>query len=209
LSNILSREDGINPIFDDRADEAIVYPPALQSELPKREEKPDRVYGLRRTKRLERLLLWTEDKRPSAEGRPIGDNLKSSPFRPDGEPIVFPFLVIEAKSEKGADAFTDIEVQTAFAIRELLSIQDDLRQAAEADWDGGPLVWFLSYKGEQWRVSAACIGAKSKNPCYVGLRSNSRSTKCPLTIFYCTFYSGSIESGAAESIPSTRHCNCS
>ncbi|KAL2127828.1 hypothetical protein VTI74DRAFT_10108 [Chaetomium olivicolor] len=161
-------EHGISPIFDDRADEAIVYSPELQAELPKREEKPDRVYGLRRTKRLERLLLSTEDKRPSAQGKPIGENLKTSPFRPDGEPIVFGFLVIEAKSEKGADAFTDIDVQTAFAIRELLSIQNGLRLAAEegVNWDAGPLVWFLSYKGEHWRVSAACTGMKGKDLCY-------------------------------------------
>lgn len=162
----------------------MVYASALQSELPKREEKPDRVYGLQRTQRLERLLLWGNDKRPSAKSRPLGENLKSSPFRADGEPIVFPFLVLEAKSEKGADSFTDIEVQTAFAIRELLSIQDGLKQAAEegADWDAGPLVWFLSCKGEQWRVSAACISMKNKNPYYVGLRATAYHTKHLLTI---------------------------
>ncbi|KAF4969181.1 hypothetical protein FSARC_3557 [Fusarium sarcochroum] len=137
-------EQGISPLFDDRAEEAIMYSPQLQSELPKREERPDRVYGLQATNRLSRLLQSAKD-------------IRSSPFRPDGEPIIFPFLVIEAKSEKGSDAFTDTQVQTAFAIRELLLIQRGLAQAAgeDTEWDAGPLVWFLSYKGEQWRVSAA------------------------------------------------------
>jgi hypothetical protein len=119
---------------------------------------------LRLTKRLERLL-WSEDKRQSAAGACIVDNLRSNPFREDGQSILFPFLVIEAKSEKGADSFSNIEAQTAFSLRELLVIQDNLRLAAEEDqdWDGGPLVWFLSYKGEQWRVSVAYI--ETENDC--------------------------------------------
>ncbi|KAG4272969.1 hypothetical protein FPRO04_10049 [Fusarium proliferatum] len=148
-NNNLSREiqeQGISPLFDDRAEEAIIYSNELRAELPKREDRPDRVYGLQVTERLSRLLLAAE-------------TVRSSPFRQDGDPLVFPFLVIEAKSEKGCDAFTDTQVQTAFAIRELLSIQDQLARLAEEDteWDAGPLVWFLSYKGEQWRVCAAYI----------------------------------------------------
>ena len=141
------------------------YPPALQSELPKSKEKPDRIYGLRRTKRLDRLLD-SADKRPSMAGKQIEDTLRSCPFRADGEPIIFPFLVLEAKSEKSADSFSDIEIQTAFAIRELLIIQDDLRQAAEGSQDY-PLVWFISYKGEQWRVHAANIEIRNGAVCYV------------------------------------------
>lgn len=97
--------------------------------------------------------------------------MRSSPFRQDGEPLVFPFLVIEAKSEKGCDAFTDTQVQTAFAIRELLSIQDQLARLAEEDTerDAGPLVWFLSYKGEQWRVSAAYIHNQNGKTSYVSV----------------------------------------
>ncbi|KAH7219627.1 hypothetical protein DER44DRAFT_847716 [Fusarium oxysporum] len=139
-------EQGISPLFDDRAEEAIVYSSELRAELPKREHRPDRVFGLQVTERLSRLLNYAED-------------IRSSPFRLDGDPLVYPFLVIEAKSEKGSDAFTDTQVQTAFAIRELLSIQQELAHVANEneEWDGGPLVWFLSYKGEQWRVFAAYI----------------------------------------------------
>ncbi|KAL5615818.1 hypothetical protein FOBRF1_004566 [Fusarium oxysporum] len=157
-TNGLSREiqeQGISPLFDDRAEEAIIYSSELRAELPQREDRPDRVYGLQVTERLSRLLLAAE-------------NVRSSPFRQDGEPLVFPFLVIEAKSEKGSDAFTDTQVQTAFAVRELLSIQHKLARVAEEDkdWDAGPLVWFLSYKGEQWRVSAAHIHHQNDKTSY-------------------------------------------
>src|SRR6266536_2230975 len=93
-------------------------------------EVPDRVYGLRVTKRLERLLLWTEDKRASSGGKTIGESIRTSPFRPNGEPIIFPFLALEAKSEKGRDGFSDVEMQTAFTIHALLKLQEDLRKAA-------------------------------------------------------------------------------
>ncbi|EYB27190.1 hypothetical protein SNK05_010704 [Fusarium graminearum] len=149
------QEQGISPLFDDRAEEAIVYSPELQAELPTRQDRPDRVYGLRVTERLSRLLQ-------------SAGTVRNSPFKVDGDPLVFPFLVIEAKSEKGSDAFTDTQAQTAFAIRELLSIQHQLAEAAEKDgeWDSGPLVWFLSYKGEQWRASAAYIHTTKKKTFY-------------------------------------------
>ncbi|KAI1031302.1 hypothetical protein LB504_000118 [Fusarium proliferatum] len=137
-------EQGTSPLFDDKAEQAIIYPPELLADLPKREERPDRIYGLKATKRFRRLL-------GSVPGT------RTTPFKPDGEPIIFPFLVIEAKSEKAGYNFSDIQIQTSFVIRELLSIQQGLAAAAEEDqdWDAGPLVWSLSYMGEQWRVSAA------------------------------------------------------
>jgi hypothetical protein len=149
----------------------MIHPQEVGDELPKKSEKPDRVYGLRRTKRLERLLLWSENKHTAFGGKMIGDSIKSSPFRPDGEPIVFPFLIVEAKSEKAKDSFSDIEIQTAFSIRTLLQLQQDLRDAVGAqehpDSDLRPLVWFLCYKGETWRVSAGYIERKKGVSNYV------------------------------------------
>jgi hypothetical protein len=126
-------------LFDNRAQEAIVQEIALQFVMQKKEE-PDRIYGLRLTKRLERRLQWTEDKRAAARGKIIGGSIHSAPFRPDGERIVFPFLALEAKSEKGRDSFSDIETQTAFTIRSLLTLQEDLRRAAgeDSEWESGP-----------------------------------------------------------------------
>ncbi|RYP00327.1 hypothetical protein DL766_007162 [Monosporascus sp. MC13-8B] len=164
-------EQGINPLFDDRADEAILYDEELRAQLPRREEKPDRVYGIRETKRLQRIL-GMEDRRFGAGGKLLEKTLRTTPFRADGEPILFPFLILEAKSEKGADSFTNIEVQTAFAIRELLMLQDELRLAAQQgdDWEGGPLVWFLSNKGEHWRVCIGYIDTKSSPPRFLVAR---------------------------------------
>ncbi|KAF5558568.1 hypothetical protein FMEXI_333 [Fusarium mexicanum] len=152
-------EQGISPLFDDRAEEAIIYSRELRAELRKREHRPDRVYGLRVTERFSRLLDYARD-------------IRTTPFRPDGEPLAFPFLVIEAKSEKGSDSFTDAEAQTSFAIRELLSIQQELAHAANEDqqWYGGPLVWFLSYRGEQWRVFAAYIHNTTEKTFYRAVR---------------------------------------
>ncbi|PKS08714.1 hypothetical protein jhhlp_004767 [Lomentospora prolificans] len=162
------QEHGINPLFDDRADEAIVYYPEVQAILGKRKLSPDRIYGLRKTKRFERILYREDKRKSSSKGKYIGDNTRTTPFCPDGEPVLFPFLVIEAKSEKGGAPFSSIEAQTAFAIRELLLVQDELRQAAEddMDWDAAPLAWFLSYRGEQWRVSAAFIKWVNKQRIY-------------------------------------------
>ncbi|CAI4214491.1 unnamed protein product [Parascedosporium putredinis] len=144
-----AQEQGINPLFDDRADEAIVYYPEVQAILGKRKHRPDRIYGLRRTKRFERILYREDKRKPTANGKCIGDNLRTTPFHPDGEPIL-------------------IDAQTAFAIRELLLVQDELRQAADddVDWDAAPLAWFISYRGEQWRVSAAYIKWVNKQRTY-------------------------------------------
>lgn len=162
--NIYSYDDGINALFDNKADEMIKYPKGLQRELPKR-DRPDRVYGLRVTERFDRLLSLMPENR-----------LVTSPFKMEGEPIIFPYLVLEAKSEKSADGFQDIQVQTAFAIRELLCIQDGLAEAVEnpSTWDGGPLVWFLSCKGEQWRVLAAYIERVHSVKTYVSNRDVGR-----------------------------------
>lgn len=163
-----SYELGICPLFDDRAEENVVHDQQVLEDLPKK-GLPDRIYGLRMTKRLERLLLWSEDKRPTSGGKTIGESIRTSPFRADGEPVVFPFLIVEAKSEKGRDSFSDIEVQTAFAIRTLLKIQQDLHEAAgeESESEASPLVWFFSYKGDQWRVSAAFVKIEKGAQSYV------------------------------------------
>lgn len=63
-------EQGVNEFFDGRAQEAIIQDTMLQFAMQERGE-PDRVYGLRMTKQLDRLLQWTEDKRPSAGGKMI------------------------------------------------------------------------------------------------------------------------------------------
>jgi hypothetical protein len=110
-------------------------------------------------------------------GAQDGKGLKSSPFRGDGEPLLFPFLVLEAKSEKGEDGFGSIEMQTALSIRTLVKLQADLQLAAgeQSTSLGVPLVWFFATKGEHWRVSAAYTTNREQAPQYVRVLSSDVS----------------------------------
>ena len=81
-------------------------------------------------------------------------NLVHSPVKGD-DSMAYPFLVLEAKRAKAAPGFRSIEAQTAFPLRRFLRIQEDLKEACQADFD--PLVWFFAYQGEDWRLSAATI----------------------------------------------------
>lgn len=116
-----------------------------------RKEHPDRVFGLRETKQFDEALSCPMASQPS---RTLGSVLRISPFKNVGEPLLFPFLILEAKSEKGSDDWDSIEKQTAFPIRTLLKLQQDLYDYTneKSHWRDGPLVWFLSNKGEDWRV---------------------------------------------------------
>ena len=84
-------------------------------------QRPDRVVGLRRTKRFHRLLSRKGD-----DGRAIESNIRSCPFRKRRAGLIFLFLVLEAKSEKGDAGGTDIQRQTACSIVTLLQIQQEL-----------------------------------------------------------------------------------
>jgi hypothetical protein len=79
--------------------------------------------------------------------------LRQSPFS-DGR-VLYPFLIVEAKSEKGSRGFESIENQTAFPIRTLLKLQHDLSAASETGIK--PLVWFLANQGEEWRVYGSVV----------------------------------------------------
>ncbi|KAL3487146.1 hypothetical protein BJX62DRAFT_228223 [Aspergillus germanicus] len=77
--------------------------------------KPDRVISLERTHDIKRLLPANDDITPTV----IKNDMDSC----------FPFLVVEAKSEKGTVGFDSIERQTAFPIRAMLDIQKRLETA--------------------------------------------------------------------------------
>jgi len=126
-------------------------------------ELPDRVYGLRETK-IFRNVLSSPTHVPNV--RLVEETVTTSPFRNVGEPLLFPFLILEAKSEKGVDSWSSIEEQTALPIRSLLKVQQDLGQLS---YGADPsrqnaLVWFLSYKGEEWRVHGCLIDNRIEDP---------------------------------------------
>ena len=120
-----------------------------------------------------------EDKRPEFKGQLLRESIAHSPFKGDGESVLFPFLVLEAKSEKGSDGFGSTQIQTAFAIRRLLILQHDLKSATgrESQWGSGPLVWFLAHRGETWRVAAAYVQVEEDVPHYVSFKSLSIATR--------------------------------
>ena len=96
-------------------------------------KRPDRVYGLSMTKSFRRF---------------VG---KYSPFK--GGHTLFPFLLVEAKSEKSASGFEQIERQTALSIRTCLKIQTDLEDTSKQVLD--PVVWFFGFMGDEWRLYLA------------------------------------------------------
>ena len=114
--------------------------------------------------------MGKHDKRPVANGRLIEETIASTPFRPAGTDVdvMFPFLVLEAKAEKFNGGFSTALTQSAFAIRALLNLQLNLKKAAGKDsqWEHGPLVWFFTNCGEQWRVNAAYVDENSNGEIY-------------------------------------------
>ncbi|PIG89931.1 hypothetical protein AARAC_003547 [Aspergillus arachidicola] len=154
-------QDGVNMVFSDRTQAAIKHDPPLPIEGRRRgqlSEEPDRVYGLRDTGSL-REALNSIDKHTAYAGsaQRLRDTIEISPFHDEGERLLFPFLIMEAKSGKHGD-MAAAEMQTAFCIRRLLRLQHELRNAGECrDGTFEPLVWFLSWSGERWNVAGCFV----------------------------------------------------
>jgi len=139
-----SYDIGTKPLFDDRVEDVIIHDPRVQSELPTR--KPDRVFGLRKTKAFETALNVLDE-----------SVAEYSPFKACDDPLILPFLILEAKQEKSSDSFEDIQNQTAFPIWALLRLQENLRfHTAEQSSSVSPLVWFLANRGDYWRLYGCC-----------------------------------------------------
>jgi hypothetical protein len=94
-------------------------------------------------------------------------------------PLHFPFLIHEAKGEKSANSFEEIEIQTALPIKRALVIQQILKETRgnTVDVPGGPLVWFTANRGETWRVYAGTVYEDDG-------RVNSVSEACNRTLIY-------------------------
>jgi hypothetical protein len=148
-----SREEmvGLNKLFIDRADDMVVHPPTLAEEMPQ-DQRPDRVYGLRQTRKFDELLL-----KKIGNGIFVEDRLQEQPHSTVGEALLFPFMVVEAKAGNAADEWHDIKLQTAFPIYTYLQTQQSLRAAtgSRCRWDSGPLVWFFCSRGDDWRLFLA------------------------------------------------------
>ncbi|KAL2839513.1 hypothetical protein BJY01DRAFT_250467 [Aspergillus pseudoustus] len=139
-------------IFIARASDRVLDPDRRAFGIRKG-RKPDRVYGLRQTLAFEECL-------PSVmlNNEPLKHQFSKQPHPPSGEPLLYPFLVVEAKGCKASDDWDSICLQTAFPIYTYLNTQQRLRDAT-ARLGGGsisaPLVWFIMSRGEDWRVYLA------------------------------------------------------
>lgn len=128
-----------------------------------RRRKPDRVQGLQQTNyfdcRIEAISKQIQHQvigeTPATGSASV---LKFTPFKEQERPLMFPFLISEVKTKKGG-SFQQAEAQTAFPIWKLLRLQEELETQAKMrlDEQGGPLVWFLANKGEDWRLYGCYI----------------------------------------------------
>ncbi|KAH7389010.1 hypothetical protein BKA64DRAFT_645482 [Cadophora sp. MPI-SDFR-AT-0126] len=100
---------------------------------------------------------WTTTTESGNEELLVEDFLQATPFHQRGEPLLFPFLVLEAKSEEGK-GHRNCGIQTSLPIWGLLKSQERLSELSyPLEELGGPFVWYISYLGDSWRVSGCHI----------------------------------------------------
>lgn len=163
-------------MFDDQASERLLYDveDSKDRRLPTRE--PDRVIGLQRANVFDRLFSR------------LPHTFESSSF--STETPIFPFLIAEAKSEKGGPGWSAIERQSAFPIRTLIKIQASLMSHFHRGYSINPLVWFLAWEGDEWRVYAAtwnegaCVGISMSHLEFEKLTSCKAYFR-PVTFLHC------------------------
>ncbi|KAJ0417817.1 hypothetical protein BJY00DRAFT_315608 [Aspergillus carlsbadensis] len=154
--NEVNMRIGLERTFIGRASELVNHPPSLAKQL-RRKLHPDRVYGLRETRHIADLLQTASPE----NSHPVQDLLARQPHSSDGKPLLFPFLVVEAKGSKASDDWHSICLQTAFPIYTFLNVQQGLRAKAgqhSSRRPSAPLVWFIMSRGEDWRVYLAYQG---------------------------------------------------
>lgn len=103
--------------------------------------EPDRVFGLGMTRSFQHYTKALT-------------GLQHSPFV-EKRSTLYPFLVSEAKPEKNSPGFESIEAQTAFPIFSCVMLQQRLSQQTGVKLQ--PLVWFIPYLGDVWKVSACVL----------------------------------------------------
>ena len=160
-------------MFGFRAGEPVIHDPAdLAANKGLQSLEPDRVFGLGMTKSFERCVSF----QPNLRHSPFGDRR-----------LLYPFLVIEAKSEKGSPGFEYIETQTALPLRTCMKLQEDLANSTESNLT--PLVWFMAYQGDQWRVYAGTV----HDSAYVSPFRQSRDVhEIRLTVCRESIFSGKV-----------------
>jgi hypothetical protein len=162
---------GLNQIFTHREDEPVQHDQDIAQSLPKNADKPDAIYGLRQTRHFENLLYGRARIRAdNGEEALVRDLLGEQPIAGEGDPMLFPFLVVEAKSGKSADDWHSVKLQSAFAVKTFLETQYNLQKSTGSlsKWVEGPFAWLFMSKGEDWRVCGAFMQMGIKKQGTVG-----------------------------------------
>lgn len=123
--------------------------------------QPDRVFGLRNTEYFSRLLA------ACAGDEPIEYSTLCKTT-----PLIFPFLLLESKSE-GGGGFPGVYEQSAQPLQSFLQLQDKLQARAGVPNElNKSLVWFLAHRGRDWQVLAAYTNYDSEE-------GSAESVRCP------------------------------
>ncbi|OCK85901.1 hypothetical protein K432DRAFT_421464 [Lepidopterella palustris CBS 459.81] len=157
-------DQGITPLFTFKGSEG-VDADTRGHKLPG-SKQPDLVIGLRKTRAFKTALdaLYIHEHESCQPATTVAEAVEFTPFKDfGGEPLLFPFLVAEAKSAKASDTFDQIEIQSSFPIQSSIKLQQRLQEVVgdRIEPGRGPLVWFFSWKGEDWRLYA-CYTRRSK-----------------------------------------------
>jgi hypothetical protein len=169
-------DPGLSELFSSRIQETVYELGETEPQSYNPRKQPDRIHGLQRTTNFKNLLQepYAHDDPQQQPPRLIEDVITTSMnLENGGDPLLFPFLVLEAKGEKGPQNFEHMEIQTAFPIKNALKLQYDLLKTRGNSMDvpGGPLVWFLASRGEDWRVYGATVYEEEGKPHYVSVQS--------------------------------------
>ncbi|PMD63792.1 uncharacterized protein K444DRAFT_584149, partial [Hyaloscypha bicolor E] len=164
----------LNKIFSSRADEMVSID-LSKNDSDKRRRRPDRIIGFQETRsfsrRLEKYDLMAGQSGNEAGNITLWETVESTVLNHKGNSLLFPFLIIEAKSRHGAP-FDYCNLQTAAPILKMLKMQEDLQKKSNMTLEyGGPLVWYISYRGEDWRLSGCYVSDKPDEPLYASSTS--------------------------------------
>jgi hypothetical protein len=163
-----------NKVFSSRADEMTSFTSfdsfENDSEERIKRRRPDRILGFQETgsfiRRLEKYNLMAGRSENEAGVETIWKTVESTILNHKGNSLLFPFLIIEAKSRIGA-SFEDCNMQSALPILKMLKIQEDLQRKSRTTLEyGGPLVWYIAYRCEDWHLSGCYISEKPGGPSY-------------------------------------------
>jgi len=144
--------------------------PKKSTKTNPRKRRPDRIVGFQETRSLERRLDSIAQWLPNAGvTKTIRETTEYTVLNSKGGQLLFPFLVIEAKSENGF-GFGVCRRQTALPIWKMLRIQKELQSQSKRNLEyGGPLVWYIAYRGKEWRLYACYTVEEDGKVYYVRL----------------------------------------